>query len=516
MKVGILYNYVEQLERGVELDSISDNEVLGTVRLVQDALASEHEVIPIRASRRLLSVLDRDSFDVVFNLCEGFQGNVRGEAYMAGFLELLGIPYTGSDPLALAICLDKGRSKDILRMNGIPTPASQVFEHPHQPLDEYLTFPLIVKPLREDASVGIDQSSVVNDEARLRERLEHIINTYRQPALVEEYVDGRELNVAILGNIPEAEALPISEILFDLRDGRHRIVDYGAKWLESSPEFQGTKGVCPADLDPEVEETVLELALRSFKLLGCRDYARVDFRLGDDGPVVLEVNPNPGINIDSGFARSALALGLTYDEMIGRILESAVTRSKLVPMRRPIVRDYECEGIRARSVALCDVPNMVRWFNDACVSKFMQDSGTVHTEESLIESFFVKVHEDMDLIIEDGPTRRPIGFFSIYDIDTISESAEFSFLIGEEGFRGRGAGKAMANLAVKLCFQELGLNRVTASVTVENKACIKALEAAGFRRAGLLREFQVVGEERFDEVIFEMLREDLSRGRHQP
>ncbi len=509
MKVGILYNYVEQLERGVEQDSISDNEILSTVRLVQGALGSEHEVIPVRAGRRLLSMLDQESFDIVFNICEGFQGNVRGEAYMAGFLDLLGIPYTGSDPLTLSLCLDKGRAKEILRVNGIPTPAWQVFEHHHQPLDPCLAFPLIVKPLREDASVGIDQSSVVNDDVRLRERLDYIIGTYRQPALAEEYVEGRELNVAILGNIPEAQTLPISEILFDLREGRHRIVDYGAKWLEASPEYQGTKGVCPADLDHKVEEKVRELALKTFKLLGCKDYARVDFRLGKDGPVVLEVNPNPGINKDSGFARSAMALGLTYDGMIRRILENAVTRYKLTPTPRPVGRVYESEGIRARSVGLCDIPDLVRWFNDACVSKFMQDSGTVHTEESLIESFFVKVHDDIDLIIEDGPTGRPIGFFSIYDIDTVSESAEISFLIGDEGFRGKGVGKAMANLAVKLCFQELALNRVTASVTVENRACIKALEAAGFRRAGLLRDYQAVGGLRFDESIYEMLREDL-------
>lgn len=509
MKVGILYNLVDVPERGTEDDLISDNEVLVTVGLVKAALSPEHEVIPIRASRSLFSALEEESFDLVFNLCEGFQGKVLGESYAAGFLEMLDIPYTGSDPSTLSLCLDKGRCKDVLRGNGIPTPAHQVFHRADEDLGAGMHFPLIVKPLREDASVGIDQSSVVSDLQSLRGKVAYIIGTYRQPALVEEFIDGRELNVAMIGNHPNVMALPISEILFEPREGRHRIVDYKAKWMEDSPEYHGTKGVCPADLDGETMIRVEELALKAFRVMGCRDYARVDFRLGKDGPMVLEVNPNPGINSDSGFARSAMAQGLSHADMCRTIMDVAVERHSLVPREAREQHRYEIGGIIGRSVVLEDIPLLVRWFNDSDVSRYMQDPGSVQTEEHLIEAFFVKTHDDLDLIIEDRWTHTPVGFFSIYDIDHTSESAELSFLIGDGRFRGRGIGKDMSRLSVHICFQVLGLNRVSASVTEENQACIKALEAAGFRRVGRLREYQAVDGRRLDELMMEMLRSDM-------
>lgn len=511
MKVGILYNYVDHSERGLDQDKISDNEILTTVKLVQEALGPEHVAIPVRASVDFLHNLEEDSFDLIFNLCEGFLGKVNGEAYMAGYLELIGMPYTGSDPSTLSLCLDKGRVKDILRINGIPTPKSQVFDSLCTPLDGTLRYPLIVKPLQEDASVGIDQSSVVTDEFRLMARVEYILRTYKQPALVEEYIDGRELNVAIIGNLPHVEVLPISEIVFNLEEGDYRIVDYGAKWLESTPQFQGTKGVCPAELDRETEELVKNLALESCRLLGCRDYARVDFRLGEDGPTVLEVNPNPGLNDDSGFVRSALAKGLSYRDMIRFILDNAVSRAALTPKQVQIPREHFTDKILAREVRLDDIPRLVKWFNDPILAKFMSDPSKIYTEESLIESFFVKVHNDTDLLIEDKATRKPLGFLSIYDIDDVNHSAEISFLIGENEFRGVGLGKEVSRLVADICFEELNLNRVIASVTVENYPTIKVLEDVGFKKAGLLREYQVVEGRKLDERIMEILREDYHR-----
>jgi len=516
LKVGILYNSVDVQDEGAETDLISDNEVLTTVGLVQEALGPEHESIPMRASRSLFSVLERGSLDIVFNLCEGFQGKALGEAYAAGFLEMLDIPYTGSDPSTLSLCLDKGRCKDVLCGHGIPTPAHVILHDADQALDRSITYPVIVKPLREDASIGIDQGSVVNDEEALRARAAHIIGRHRQPVIVEEYIDGRELNVALIGNLPRVEVLPISEIVFDLQEGRNRIVDYAAKWVPSSPEYQGTRGVCPAELDPDIKSRVQELALKAFQVMGCRDYARVDFRLGKDGPTVLEVNPNPGINSDSGFARSASAHGMTHREMYRMILDAAVQRCGLMPMAVREQHHHEMGGIIGRSVSLDDIPLLLRWFNDAEVSKYMQDPGSTQTQEHLIESFFIKVHDDLDLIIEDKCTNTPVGFFSIYGIDAVSESAELSFLIGDDRFRGRGIGKDMAKLAVHLCFHVLGLNRVSASVTVENKACIRALEVAGFKNVGRLRQFQVVDGKRLDELMMEMLRQDLEGGTREP
>jgi len=511
LKVGILYNYVDHLERGLDQDKLSDNEILTTVKLVQEALAPEHVAIPVRTSVGLLHNLERESFDIVFNLCEGFQGKVQGEAYMAGYLELIGMPYTGSDPLTLSLGLDKGKVKDILRVNGIPTPRSQVFHNPSTPLDGTLRYPLIVKPLKEDASVGIDQSSVVTDEDLLRARVEYVLRNYKQPALVEEYIDGRELNVAIVGNPPEVQVLPISEIVFDLDERYYRIVDYSAKWLESTPQYEGTKGVCPAVLDKDTEELVKELALESYRLLGCRDYARVDFRLGEDGPTVLEVNPNPGLNGDSGFARSALAMGLSHRDLIISILGHAVRRVGMAPKPVQSPREHLTDKIRARAVRLDDIPNLMKWFNDPILAKFMSDPSKIYFEDSLIESFFVKVHNDTDLLIEDLVTSKPLGFLSIYDLDEVNNSAEISFLIGENEFRGVGLGKEISRLVAKICIEELNLNRVVASVTVENLRTIKVLEDVGFKKAGLLREYQVVDGRKFDEQIMELLSEDYHR-----
>ena len=516
MRIGILYNYVEESGKGRERDRISDNEILDTVRLVQEALASDHEVIPVRASRSLLRNMQTESFDIVFNLCEGFMDMAKGEAYMAGFLELIGLPYTGSDPSALSLCLDKGRVKDVLRANGLPTPRSQLFKDASQTLDGTLRFPLIVKPLMEDASVGIDQDSVVKNEGDLFTRVRHVLSVYRQPALVEEYVDGRELNVAILGNPPDLTILPISEIVFDPQEGRHRIVDYAAKWVEDSPEYGGTKGICPAPLDAEMENHVRRLAAEAYVLLGCRDYARVDFRLGEDGPTILEVNPNPGLNSDSGFVRSAMAMGMGYQEMTGTILQNAIERTAAREGLSQKYAGFHADRIRARFVEPRDIPTLMEWFNDEDISRFMDDPGAAYTTEDLMESFFVRVHGDLDMMIEDAGDNEPIGFLSIYDIDRSRESAEISFLIGVPERRGKGLSSDIARLALRICFEELALNRVSASVTTENVRSSSALKAAGFRSVGVLRECHVVDGSRYDEILMEALGREYRKDRCIP
>ena len=511
MKVGILYNVVEAVERGLDSDKQSDNEVLDIQQLVRAALQEDHDVIPLKVRRTIFTQLDKESFDIIFNLCEGYMGKVQGESWMAGFLELLGIPYTGSDPFTLSLCLDKARTKDILQANGIPTPRYQVFLQANEPIDPAVKFPLMVKPLHEDGSVGIDQGSVVEAEDKLRARVDYIVKTYRQPALVEEFIDGRELNVAIMGNPPGLEILPISEIVFDVKNGNHRIVDFDAKWVVTSESYRSTTGVCPAQIDKQLEERIKGIAVKAFLLTGCRDYARVDMRLRDDGPYVLEVNPNPGIGPDSGFARSARVSGLDYNQMIRRILHHATTRTKLPTRDRPKKKRFETDKLKARDIRLEDMPILLQWFNDTVISKFMDDPGSIQTEESLIEKFFVKIPNDIDLLIEGKGTGKPLGYCSIYDIDRVNDSAQISFLIGDGEQRGKGYGNEIVKLIVRICFESLGLNRVVASATTENVRSIKALEAAGFRRVGLLREYQVVDGRKYDEVFLEMLREEYLR-----
>jgi D-alanine-D-alanine ligase len=194
------------------------------------------------------------------------------------------------------------------------------------PKTKGLTYPLIVKPRFEDASLGITGESIVGSEKALLNRIRYIHDTYRQDALVEEFIDGRELNVAIVGN-SHPEVLPISEILFNPALP-HPIVSYSGKWLEQSAEYNGTRPVCPASLRFREEFLIKDVALRAFKLLECRDYARIDIRFREGVPYILEVNANPDIAPEAGLARAAKAAGLSYPEFIGRMVGLAQRRKE--------------------------------------------------------------------------------------------------------------------------------------------------------------------------------------------
>jgi D-alanine-D-alanine ligase len=281
--------------------------------------------------KRLVRFLEETKPDVVFNLCESLKGQAIHEMHVAGVYELVGVNYTGAATLALGTCLNKVRTKELLGYHGIPTAKHLLVRNADElNLDDLrLRFLLFVKPSREDASLGIENSSVVKDFSSLKERVAHVIKTYSQPALVEEYIEGRELNVAIMGNNPP-EPLPISEIDFSKLPADYpKIVTYNAKWMEGTPEYVGTVGTCPAKLDPVIEQRVREIAVKAYRLMEIRDYARVDIRLSADGvPYVLEVNPNPDISRDAGFARSARTAGMTFEEMIAKIVEHALARAK--------------------------------------------------------------------------------------------------------------------------------------------------------------------------------------------
>jgi D-alanine-D-alanine ligase len=278
---------------------------------------------------RLITYLKTEQPDVIFNLCESVNNIAIHEMHVVGIYELLGIPYTGSDPLVLGTALNKVRVKQLLMMNGLPTPRFQLITSPIKiTVDENLNFPLIVKPSREDASIGIETRSVVRNLAELKKRVRYIFENFDQPALVEEYIDGRELNVAVLGN-RKPVSLPISEIdMSTLPAQYHRIVTYNAKWMKGTDEYEHTRGVCPAPLPVELETRIRELALQAVAIIGCRDYCRVDFRLSKDNqPYILEVNPNPDISDEAGFARSARAAGYDFNSLISRIVEFALERT---------------------------------------------------------------------------------------------------------------------------------------------------------------------------------------------
>ena len=266
--------------------------------------------------------------EMIFNLCEGAFDDSGLEMNVAAMIELFDLQFTGSGPLTLAIALNKGLTKDILIRRGVPTAKHVVSEDGRLPDAVELDFPLIVKPLYEDASIGIESGAVVFDKAALDERVNYVFENYEQDAIVEEFLDGREFNVALLGSSETLRALPPSEIDYsDFPEGEPKICGYEAKWFTESPLYIKSPPICPAQVTEELADELTRVAKSAYEALDCLDYARVDMRLGADGmPRVLEVNPNPDISTDAGLARAARAVGFEYHQLIGEIVRLAAIR----------------------------------------------------------------------------------------------------------------------------------------------------------------------------------------------
>ncbi|MFH0733114.1 MAG: ATP-grasp domain-containing protein [bacterium] len=264
--------------------------------------------------------------DVCFNFVESFEGESNYESYVTGIYDILNYEYTGNTMLCLGNCLIKGRTKQILKSYNLPTPNYMVipFTKTITSIKHILSFPVILKLNSEDASIGISEDSIVYNDAELINRIKYLFKSYKTDVLVEEYIEGREFNVAILGN----KVLPISEITFDnLPSNLPKIVTYEAKWAAESLYYKNTVPKCPAAISDKLKNKLSDLALQSFKALLCRDYARVDIRVNSKNkPYVIEVNPNPDISEDTGFARSAKAAGISYPELLNKIIKFATKR----------------------------------------------------------------------------------------------------------------------------------------------------------------------------------------------
>jgi D-alanine-D-alanine ligase len=262
--------------------------------------------------------------DVVFNLIEGINGVARYEDWAVGALELTGVPFTGCRATAVSLCHRKHVANTLLARAGVPVPACGLGRRNVVP--EGLQLPVIVKPSGEDASVGIDGGAICTTRNAVRERLARMSEQFAD-VLVQEYIEGREFNVGFLGS----EVLPLSEISFErMPAGYWPIVSYAAKWAEGSPEYVGTDPVCPARVDPALADRIITVARRAWEVLGGGEgYGRVDLRVAADGtPYVLEVNPNPDLSSDAGFARMGEALGWQYDALIGRVVEETMHRAR--------------------------------------------------------------------------------------------------------------------------------------------------------------------------------------------
>lgn len=336
MKIVVLYT---EDRRGLPSEDNTD-----AARDVARALRRLGHLVSVRPMRCPPPPL---ACDAVFNLCEGIDGDARREAYVAAWLDLLKIPYTGNRPETLLRALDKAL---------VPGPTARRFatDSPFFRWRKQVRFPAIVKPRFEDASLGIDRDSVVYGLLALRERVDFVVREFGS-ALVEEFVEGREFNVAIL----DEGVLAVSEIDFSgMPLGAPRIVTYAGKWNEECAEYRGTVPICPADAPPAVGR----IAVAAARELGCRGYARVDLRMDVRGRLyVLEVNPNPDLSRNAGMARSAAAAGWTYEELIARILGYALREvGTVVPRGRgvdaPRVRGVYGERGRGLSRARGDRP----------------------------------------------------------------------------------------------------------------------------------------------------------------
>jgi D-alanine-D-alanine ligase len=331
MKIALTYN-LKKTDTTKPEDYSSEFDSEETIEAIAGALSSRgHSVERVEASQpNLLAALRKSRADIVFNIAEGESGKFR-ESEIPAILDFLNIPYTGSGTLSLALALNKALTKKILKSDNIPTPNFQLFTTGQEELNPGLKFPLIVKPNFEGSAKGISRSNVVEDKESLYSKARELINIYRQEALAEEFIEGKELTVGILEN-GTCLVLPILEIDFS---SCQKSGEFFYSWRMK--EFQGDDKLgltptfhCPARLEPETEKLVKDAALKTHRAVGCYDISRTDIRLSKDNiPYVLEINPLPGLNPkESNFPIMAYAAGMEYGDIIDMILMSAYKRRK--------------------------------------------------------------------------------------------------------------------------------------------------------------------------------------------
>ncbi|HXL03323.1 MAG TPA: ATP-grasp domain-containing protein [Bacillota bacterium] len=339
--VGLAYNLKKDCpgsDMEVE-DADAEFEEQSTVDRIAKALrAGGHRVVKIPYRRGLLSRLQKLNVDIVFNIAEGWEGRCR-EAIVPAILESLGIPYTGSDPLTLAVCLDKAVTKAIVSASGIPTPWCLKVDSVNE-LNNYetdsLNYPLFVKPAYEGSSKGVRNSSKVTDYQGLIATVNWITTVYKQPALIEEFLPGREFTVGIVGN-QEMTVFPIMEVRPVVETGPESFV-----YCYNTKHNNLEQFLCPAPVTDELAVAIRDVAIRSYRALECRDLARVDVRLDSSGvPNFLEINPLPGLSTVSLFPITAMASGLSFEELVWQILDVAATRANVAARKAAQVQTHE-------------------------------------------------------------------------------------------------------------------------------------------------------------------------------
>ncbi len=318
-------------------DEFAEWDSPATIAAVSRALAPFGEVVPLEANDDFPQRLREERPDIVFNIAEGLRGPNR-EAHVPAICEFFGIPYSGSDPFTLALCLDKARTKEVLRARGVPT-ADWWLVRSEADLQGLIArqprVPLFAKPVHEGSSKGITERNLIAHPESLEPVVSELLERYAQPVLVETFLTGAEFTCGVLGNDNDARVLPIVGMNFGaLPTGALPIYGFEAKWLWDTPDAPLDIFECPADVDATLQSEIEDVVLRAYQVLGCRDWSRVDVRLGEDGRAnIVEVNPLPGILPDpsdnSCLPKAARAAGLGYDDLIGACLRSAAARQNV-------------------------------------------------------------------------------------------------------------------------------------------------------------------------------------------
>lgn len=341
-RVALIYNLKQNIQKsaGGPEDALAEYDSPATISALTAALESAgHEVICLEGDTSLLDSIRRTDPDICFNIAEGLRGDAR-ESHVPALLEILGIPYTGASITGHAISLDKAITKRIWRDCGLPVAPFQVFIHGNERVEANLRYPTFVKPVREGTGMGINGHSIVRNETALRKQVQWIINQYHQPALVEEYLPGREFTVGIIGNaLPPGETprnelyneqgyhlFPVLEIDASIGAGEGL---YNAASKSYDPGEQGAPlYLCPADIPASLEAELKQMTITGFETVCGKDISRIDFRLGSDGrPYLMEINTLPGLNpVVSDICIMAQVEGMEYSRLINEVLQLAVER----------------------------------------------------------------------------------------------------------------------------------------------------------------------------------------------
>jgi len=363
-----------------------------------DKLRIPRRTVGVRWFEELPGVLAASDEPVVFNLVEGFWADPEQANLVPTIVRSFGKACTGNNTQGLLLSLDKWQSKTLLQAAGLPTPRGLIVQPGRRAsVKDLFDGPCIVKPVQTDASEGIDKTSIIHNRGKaFRESVQRIHDKLAQPALIEQYIEGRELNISVIHRKGQPQVLPLAEIDFSAFEaGRPRIVGYEAKWLEDSFEYNHTPRIIPAPLPKRLTEQIRELAAAACRTLSCFDYCRVDFRLDQaNRPYILEVNANPDISPDAGFAAALQAAGIPYEAFVKLTIDNALAR---VPKRA----SAPTHSRRTRSSKGSGVPSVqIRWTQPEdrqTVLSFLAETGFFRPDEIDI------AREVLDAALADGP-----------------------------------------------------------------------------------------------------------------